>query len=509
MQVIGEIIKKAIDLGEKLNRNKSPYEQQQEVLYHLLDKAKNTAFGKYYAFEQILASDDPATIFAQKIPYYNYDGIYKEWWCKLREGHKDITWPGLNRYFAVSSGTTSASKYIPVTDEMLDSIRKTAIMQIMSLARYDLPPEFFEKQIMMLGSSTDLKENDGFLEGEISGISASRLPFWFKNFYKPGEEISGIADWDERVQKIAEKAREWDIGSLSGIPSWIELMLKKVIEYHQVDNIHDIWPNLSVYTPGGVAFEPHRKSFEKLLAHPLIYMDTYLASEGFLAFQGRPDTKSMELALGNGIYFEFVPFTPDNITNEGSVNPNAAALTIDQVVEGQEYILLISTVSGAWRFMIGDTIAFTDVEKAEIKITGRTKFFLNVVGSQLSVHQMDKAMEAIQEKFDLAIPEYTVAAVQQEGEYIHHWCLGVKEGKAEEGQVAEYLDQYLQENNKNYKVARSKALKGVKTSLIAADLFYDYNEKQKKKGGQVKFPRVMEEKDFRDWENFAFVSKAT
>jgi hypothetical protein len=502
MQVIGEIIKKAIDLGEKLSASKSPADAQREVLKQLLDKAKNTAFGKYYGFELILDSDDPAAAFADKIPYHDYDAIYGEWWSKIREGHKDITWPGINQYFAVSSGTTSASKYIPVTDEMLECIRKTAIKQIMSLAKHDLPPEFFEKQIMMLGSSTDLKENKGFLEGEISGISASRIPFWFKNFYKPGLEISSIANWDERIQQIAEHAREWDIGSLSGIPSWIELMMKKVIEHHQVANIHEIWPNLSVYTPGGVAFEPHRKTFEKLLAHPLTYIDTYLASEGFLAFQSRPDTDAMELVLDNGIYFEFIPFHPDNLTESGAVKPEANALTIDQVEEGKDYILLISTVSGAWRYMIGDTVAFTDMEKAEIKITGRTKFFLNVVGSQLSVHQMDKGIEAVQELFQVIAPEYTVAAVEVDGEYIHHWYLGLEEGKADESALAEFLDGHLQENNKNYKVARSKALKGVQVSLVSAARFYDYNEKQKKKGGQVKFPRVMKEKDFREWEEF-------
>lgn len=502
MQVIGEIIKRAIDLGEKLAPSKSPVDAQRDVLKHLLDKAKNTAFGKYYGFELILDSEDPAAAFAEKIPYHDYDTIYDEWWSKIREGHKDITWPGINQYFAVSSGTTSASKYIPVTDEMLEAIRKTAIKQIMSLAKYDLPPEFFEKQIMMLGSSTDLKENDGFLEGEISGISASRIPFWFKNFYKPGLEISSIGDWDERIQQIAEHAKEWDIGSISGIPSWIELMMKKVIGHHQLNNIHEIWPNLSVYTPGGVAFEPHRKTFEKLLAHPLIYIDTYLASEGFLAFQGRPETDAMELVLDNGIYFEFVPFHPDNLTESGAVKPQARALTIDQVEEGKDYILLISTVSGAWRYMIGDTVAFTDVEKAEIKITGRTKFFLNVVGSQLSVHQMDKGNEALQDNFTLVVPEYTVAAVKVDGEYIHHWYLGVEEGQANEEEVARFLDEYLKEHNKNYKVARSKALKNVKISMVPAEHFYAYNEKQKKKGGQVKFPRVMKENDFKEWEDF-------
>ncbi len=503
MAVIGEIIKKAIDLGEKINSNKSPLEMQLEVLDQLLDKAKGTAFGKYYGFDKILDSGNPSELFSEKIPYHNYDQIFEKWWSKIREGHSDITWTGINEYFAVSSGTTSNSKYIPVTEDMLDSIRRTGLKQVMTLSKYDMPADFFERQIMMLGSSTDLKKNNGFLEGEISGITASQIPFWFKNFYKPGEKISSIEDWDERILEIAKHAKEWDIGSISGIPSWIELMMKKVIEYHQVNNIHDIWPNLSVYTPGGVAFEPHRKSFERFLDHPLIYIDTYLASEGFLAFQSEPNSNSMELVLDSGIYFEFVPFLPENMTENGSVNPDAKALRIDEVTEEQDYILVISTVAGAWRYMIGDTVKFTNAKTASIKITGRTKFFLNVVGSQLSVHQMDKGMEAIQQKFDITIPEFTVGAVRRDGEYIHQWYLGIEKGDYEqENEITDFLDDYLQENNKNYKVARSKALKGIKVNLVPVNSFYDFTEKQKKKGGQVKFPRVMKEDDLQKWEEF-------
>lgn len=503
MPVIGELIKKAIELGDKLNWESSAKDMQQGVLKQLLKKGKETSFGKYYGFEQILEADEPGLAFQQEVPYFDYDKIYSEWWYQIRKGHEDITWPGLNRYFAVSSGTTSASKYIPVTDDLLDSIRKTGIGQIMSLSKYDLPADFFQRQVMMLGSSTDLKENGGFLEGEISGISAYHIPKWFQNFYKPGPEISSIADWDERITAIAKNAKEWDIGGISGIPSWIELMMKKVIEYNKVTNIHEIWPNLTVYTPGGVAFEPHRKSFERLLAHPLTYIDTYLASEGFLAFQSRPDTDSMALVLDNGIYFEFVPFTPDNMTESGAVHPEAKAFTIDEVKENVDYILLISTVAGAWRYMIGDTVMFTDKEKAEIKITGRTKFFLNVVGSQLSVHQMDEGLEALQEKFEVTIPEYTVSAIQENGVYIHRWYLGKDSGTVDEKAAAHFLDSTLQQLNKNYKVARSKALQAVEAIVVPANTFYAYSEKRKKKGGQIKFPRVMKEQDFRAWEAFA------
>jgi len=502
MPVIGELIKRAIELGDKFAWESSPKEMQEGVLTNLLKKSKNTSFGKYYGFSGILDAENPMEAFQIEVPYFDYDKIYSEWWCQIRKGHHDITWPGINSFFAISSGTTSASKYIPVTDDMLDSIRKAGISQIVSLSKHNMSADFFERQVMMLGSSTDLTKNEGFLEGEISGISAYHIPKWFQNFYKPGPEISSISDWDERIEVIAKEAKDWDIGSISGIPSWIELMMKKVIEYHNLDNIHDIWPNLQVYTPGGVAFEPHRKSFEKLLARPLTYIDTYLASEGFLAFQSRPDTDSMALILDNGIYFEFVPFTPDNLSESGAVHPEAKALTIDQVEENVDYILLISTVSGAWRYMIGDTVMFTDKERAEIKITGRTKFFLNVVGSQLSVCQMDDGIKALQDEFDVTVPEYTVAAIQEDGEYIHRWYLGKDMGEVDECKAAEFLDKFLQEHNKNYKVARSKALKDVELKVVPSDTFYAYSEKQKKKGGQVKFPRVMKEEDFREWEAF-------
>ena len=269
------------------------------MLNNLLKTAEHTEFGQHYQFNRIMRAMMPRRTFAEMVPVHDYHQLYDQWWHRVVSGEDNVTWPGRPQYLALSSGTTgNTSKRIPVTDEMLVAIRNTGIQQVTSLANFNLPPQFFEKEIMMLGSSTDLQRNNGFLEGEISGISASNIPAWFKGYYRPGDDIARIADWDQRVLKIAEQARDWDIGALSGIPSWIELMLKKVIEYHGLRNIHEIWPNLSVYTPGGVAFEPYRKSFEKLLAHPLIYLDTYLASEGFLAFQNRPDTTANDVGSG-------------------------------------------------------------------------------------------------------------------------------------------------------------------------------------------------------------------
>lgn len=503
MAVIGEIIKRAIEVADKFITNSNPVDAQKEVLYELLSKARNTSFGLYYDFRSIMDKKDIRKAFAREVPYHSYDKMYNEWWQQIIEGKEDITWPGAVDYFAVSSGTTSKKKHIPVTDDMLSSIRRAGIQQIKGVADFDLPPEFFEKEILMFGSSTDLKKVNDHLEGEISGISASQIPFWFEGYYKPGHEIASINDWDERVEALAKEAPNWDIGSISGIPSWIELMIKKVIDYHGVKTIHDIWPNFRVFTSGGVAFEPYRKSFEKLSAKPIVVIDTYLTSEGYLATQTRKETTAMQLITDNGIYFEFVPFVPENVDENGSVKPEAKALNIEEVEEGVEYVLIISTVAGAWRYMIGDTVVFTDVERNEIKITGRTKHYLNVVGSQLSVIQMDRAMQQLEEEFGCDIKEYTVSAVRENAEYRHRWYIGLADGDApDQSEIAVRLDEILQQNNKNYKVARTKALKYVEAKVISAELFTEWTEETKQKGGQVKIPKVMKEQEFKEWENY-------
>jgi len=500
--MIGSVIKGFLDLRDKLATGTDAIAEQQQVLIDLLNTAKDTAFGIHYDFETIQESDNIAKTFSKTIPYFDYDRISKEWWQKVHIGDTDVTWPGRPHYFALSSGTTGkTSKRIPVTDEMISAIRDAGIEQVYALSNFNLPVAFFEKGILMLGSSTALEERDEHKEGEISGISASKIPIWFRGYYKPGEEIAQIDDWDERVQKIAEEAPNWDIGAISGIPSWIELMLQKIIEYHNLENIHEIWPNFQVYTSGGVAFGPYKKSFNALLGKPITIIDTYLASEGFIAFQTRPETDAMQLVTNGGIYFEFVPFSPEYINQDGSLTENAPCHTLSEVELGQDYVLVVSTVAGAWRYIIGDTIEFTDLKRAEIKITGRTKFFLNAVGSQLSVNKLNNAVQDVEEKFAMKIPEYTLCAKRIHGEFHHCWYLGTEDEKNNVA-LAEALDESLKNANKNYKVARSKALKGVQVNTVNPSLFYDWNGKNKKKGGQVKIERVMGEEKFSEWEKF-------
>ncbi|MCK0161569.1 GH3 auxin-responsive promoter family protein [Allomuricauda sp. F6463D] len=502
MAIIGNIIKGVIEARDALSTDASPVEDQKKVLEDLLERAKGTQFGMHYDFASILKSNNMQKMFSDAIPYHDYKTITDKWWNKTIAGEPDVTWPGSPDFFALSSGTTGKkSKRIPVTKDMLDSITRAGRHQVYAMSNFDMPADFFEKEIMMLGSSTNLEERNGKKEGEISGISASNIPFWFKKYYKPGDAIAKIDDWDERVLSIAKNAKNWDIGALSGIPSWMELMLKKVIDYHKVDTIHEIWPNLQAYTSGGVAFDPYEKSFNALLDHPIQIIDTYLASEGFLACQVRPETTAMKLITDNGIYFEFVPFEPQYLNQDGSLTADAPSISLNDVKEEVDYVLIISTVTGAWRYIIGDTIAFTDVERAEIKITGRTKFFLNTVGSQLSVNKLNDAVKHLEEKLSIKVPEYTLCAKRFDDGFYHTWYLGSDENVDEE-KTAEVLDSYLKKANKNYNVARGKALEGVKVNFVPQKMFADWSGANKKKGGQVKMERVMGEERFEEWEDF-------
>ena len=500
MAFYGQIFKTLIGAKRALlpHEPADPVAAQEAQLRNLLETAKDTAFGKYYNFAGLLEAEDVRKAYRKTVPLHDYATMNEKWWKQQRR-NPDITWPGKPEFFALSSGTTGKkSKRIPVTEEMLDCTQSVGRSQVECLANFDLPADLFEKDILMLTSSADLDEKDGWMEGEISGINVSNMPDFMDSVYKPGIEIAQITDWDERVQRIAEEAPKWDVGALAGIPSWMVMMMRKVIEHNGLKNIHEIWPNLQIYTTGGVAFEAYRKSFEALLDHPIIIMDTYLASEGFFAFNARPGTMAMEIALDHGMYFEFIPHDEQGFDATGQLLDKPRVIDFREVQEDKNYALLVSTPAGAWRYMIGDTIRFTDKQKMEIVITGRTKYWLNVVGSQLSEEKLNAAIQDLNDQTDAGVKEFTVGAIPTEdgNDYYHQWVLGVEHDGLEGDDAASLLDEHLKAVNKNYKVAREKALKGIKVKITTAGKLYDFlAEKKNKKGGQIKFPKVMTGED--------------
>ena len=503
MRLVGGLIKRALTLADRIQGlGQTPIDLQRKTLRRLIRKAQFTAFGKHFNFSDILYSSDIIKSFQEHVPFYDYDKIHDEWWYRSLQNKSDITWPGKIRYFALSSGTTGApSKYLPMTDDMIRSIRKAGFKSIFASTRFDLDADFFTKQGLFIGGSTTLKEMDGYFVGDMSGINLKASSLWLSSFSRPGKQIQSIQDWNRRIEIIARNAPKWDIGFISGIPSWVQLMIEKIIAYNKVDNIHDIWPNLQVIVHGGIAFEPHRKAFDALMRKPVVYIDTYLASEGFIAFQNRPDTKAMALILNNGVFHEFIPFNDENFTRDGNLIGKPRAYTVDEVKTGVEYAVVISTCAGAWRYQIGDTVRFTDTIRKELLITGRTKQFLSVTGEHLSVDNMNQGIQYAQDILKTDVKEYTVAAVETETGFAHRWYIGC-EPSVDASTFGQLLDKRLCEVNDDYATERNSVLRDPQVEIVPPQLFLDYMRSQGKIGGQSKFPRVMKTKHFVEWETF-------
>lgn len=505
MPFLGSVIKHAISLRSKMPaifKVSDPEMVQQKELRRLLRRSANTAFGEKYGFNQILKSKDVVAEFQKRVPTYDYNSIFKEWWYRSLNGEAYVTWPGKVKYFALSSGTSEASsKYIPVTSDMLKAIKKTSIKQIFSLARYEFPKEFFEKGILMLGGSTHLQFNGTYYEGDLSGITTKNIPFWFQHFYKPGKRISKERDWPTKLNEIVKRAKDWDIGVIVGVPAWWQILIEKIIDHYKVANIHEIWPNLSIFVHGGVAFTPYKKGFEKLLAKPLTYIETYLASEGFVAFQSRPNTSNMQLVLDNGLFIEFVPFTETNFDEEGNLNPDARVLTISQIEAGVEYALLLSTCAGAWRYLIGDTVKLVSREHNEIVITGRTKHFLNLCGEHLSQENMNMAVKMTEDQLNIEIREFTVSGIKYESMFAHKWFIGT-DTPVDKDKIRDAIDENLKVLNDDYRVERIAAIREVIVEVIPSSVFYDWMRMKGKEGAQNKFPRVIKHKQREEWEDF-------
>ena len=478
----------------------SPRNQQIRVLKKLLRKARFTEFGQKYKFDEILMSKHPGKKFQELVPCYNYNKIYAEWWHKTLEGKPDVCWPGKIKYYALSSGTSeAASKYIPITNDLLQGNKIVMIKHLLSLRNYaDIPVKSIGKGWLTLGGSTDLQKGPGYYAGDLSGITAKKAPFWFQPFYKPGRKIAKQKDWNKKLDEIVAKAPEWDIGFIVGVPAWIQMCMEMIIERYKLNNIHDMWPNLAFFVHGGVSFEPYKKGFQKLLGKPITYIETYLSSEGFIAYQDRQHSRGMRLVTNEHIFLEFVPFDTKNFTSEGELADDAKALMIHEVEEGKDYALLLSTPAGTWRYLIGDTIRFVNKERSEIIITGRTKHFLSLVGEHLSVDNMNKALKLVCEELNICIPEYTVCGEPYGNFFAHHWYVACNDHVNPELLKAK-IDEKLKDLNDDYAVERRSALKEIFLDVLPEEQFMAFMKAKGKVGGQHKFPRVLKGKMLEDW----------
>lgn len=481
------------------------YEIQKGTLKKLLNKAKDTSFGKVHHFSEVLRSDELTTDFMQAVEVGDYLKMLP-WWSRCRLGESDVTWPGKVEHYAVSSGTSDgSSKYIPVTKQMLRAIRRASIRQVLAISQTDVPKDHMAKKWLMIGGSTALEYNGLYYSGDLSGITTGQVPIPFQRISKPDPHIRKEKDWQYKIEQITAEAHKWDVGMVAGVPAWVKLLFENIIDKYELDTIHDLWPHFEVYIHGGVSLSPYRKSLDQLMGKPLRYFETYLASEGFVAFQSRQDSNGgMRLLLRNGIYYEFIPFNSQNFTENGDLKPIYSTLSLAEVNDKDEYALIISTCAGAWRYMIGDTIKFTDLSRCEIKITGRTKHFLSLCGEHLSVDNMQRALEIVADEYGEYFEEFTVCGIPHQGFFAHEWFIACDNDALydKSGEIRDKLDMTLKVLNDDYRTERSAALKDIFVRLIPKRYFLQWMERKNKLGSQNKFPRVLKKELLTDWRQF-------
>ncbi|MBL7720160.1 MAG: GH3 auxin-responsive promoter family protein [Flavipsychrobacter sp.] len=505
MALLGNLIARSLRIRKQFKLSvASPQTYQRHTLRQLMERGQYTAFGKHYGFGDMLSQEvDLVAAFQKAVPAFTYNEMYEQWWHRAQKGEENVSWPGKVKYFALSSGTSeSASKHIPVTQDMIKSIKKVGFKQLYSMTEFPIPSRSFEKGILMLGGTTTLFEKGDYYEGDMSGISAKNMPKWMSSlFYKPGQKISKRQKWEDRIKLIVRKAPEWDVATVCGVPAWVQIVFEEIIKYHKVKHIHEIWPNLSIYIHGGVAFEPYRDSFKRLLGKPITFIETYMASEGSFGFTTRPNAEGIKLVLNVGIFFEFVPFTEANFDEDGNPRPNPKTLTIWEVNEHTEYAVMISTCSGAWRYIIGDVVRFTNAQEHEIIIVGRTKQFLSLCGEHMSVDNMNKAIDVASQKLGITVREFAVAGFKHNNLFAHRWYVGCDDA-CDAAQMKEVIDHTLCEINDDYEVERTSALKEVFVEVLPSKVFYDYMRSIGKEGGMNKFPRVLKGVQLANFEQY-------
>lgn len=471
-----------------------PFDIQQETLLYLLRRARNTSWGEKYNYDKINSVED----FQQNVPLQTYEDI-KPWIDRLREGEPDLLWPGEVKWFAKSSGTTSdKSKFIPVTREALEDCHLRGPKDVFAIYIKNYPETkvLYGKTLTLGGSHRINNFSNNSYYGDLSAILIENVPFWTDFIRIPPAEIALIEEFEEKIEQIIETSLDQNVTSLAGVPSWYLVLLKRILEKTGKKNILEVWPNLEVFTHGGVNFEPYREQYKKLIpSENMHYMETYNASEGFFAIQDDPSRHDMMLMLDYGVYYEFIP-----MSEFGAENPKV--LTLEQVELNENYALVISTNAGLWRYIIGDTIQFTSKNPYRLKITGRTKHFINAFGEEVIVDNAENALQTACQKTGAIISEYTAGPVfmgdNQKG--AHQWIIEFEKDPPDMNEFARELDKRLQELNSDYEAKRYKnlTLEMLHLTVAPRGTFYLWMKNRGKIGGQNKIPRLSNNRKYLD-----------
>ncbi len=471
-----------------------PVEIQNETLLSLLNSAANTEWGKKYDYANISSVDD----FKNNVPLQDYDDI-KPFVDRLRKGEKDLLWPGEVKWFAKSSGTTSdKSKFIPVTKEALEDCHLLGPRDIFSLYIRTYPEtKVLKGKTITLGGSHQVNNfSNNSYYGDLSAIIIENVPFWTDFLRTPSTEIALIEEFEEKIDKIIDTTLDQNITSFSGVPSWYLVLFKRVLEKTGKQNVLEIWPNIEVFFHGGVNFEPYREQYKKLFpSEQMHYIDSYNASEGFFGIQDNPHRNDMLLMLDYGIYYEFIP-----MSDWGMENPRV--LTLEQVELDENYAIVISTNAGLWRYIIGDTIKFTNKYPFKIKVTGRTKHFINAFGEEVIIENAERAIQIACHHSHAIVDEYTAGPIfmgdNQKG--AHQWIIEFDVAPKDLDHFTRILDNSLKTINSDYEAKRHKnlALEMPHITSVPKGTFYKWMKIRGKIGAQNKIPRLANDRKYLD-----------
>ncbi|MFA5618862.1 MAG: GH3 auxin-responsive promoter family protein [Weeksellaceae bacterium] len=471
---------------------KNPVETQENVLFNNLSKARNTEYSIRFGFSEIGSYEE----FRSHVPLVKYED-FQHYIERAREGEPDVFWPGKIKWFAKSSGTTNAkSKFIPISDESLDECHYAAGKMMFAIYLNNHPnTEIFFNKNLRLGGSSEIYQEYDTLFGDLSAILIDNLPFYAELRNSPSKQVSLMSEWETKIEAISKEVITEDIGCLTGVPSWMLVLLNRVLEETGKEKLDEVWPMLEVFFHGGISFKPYEEIYRSLTTKKLNFYEIYNASEGFFAIQDRSDSKDMLLLLDNGIFYEFIPM-------DEFESGNPTAIPLSEVQIGKNYAIVITTNGGLWRYVIGDTVKFTSTDPFRVEVTGRTKHFINAFGEELIIENAESGIREACKATGAIVKEFTAGPIFMEGREkgAHEWIIEFEKHPQDIAQFSQILDQSLQSLNSDYEAKRYKniTLNPLKLNVARKDLFFDWMKSLDKLGGQNKVPRLSNTREYLD-----------
>ena len=470
---------------------KYPNEVQEELLMNLIRRAENTVIGAQYDFSSITSY----TTFSERVPVSTYEDL-QPLIERTRQGEQNVFWDAPIKWFAKSSGTTNAkSKFIPVSNDALEDCHYKGSKDLLCLyLNNNEDSDMFLGKSLRLGGSSQIYEDKETLFGDLSAILIENMPIWAEFSSTPSNKISLMSEWEQKLTAIINETKNENVTSFAGVPSWMLVLMNRMLEETGKGNLLEVWPNLEVYFHGGVSFEPYREQYQKLLPKSdFKYYEIYNASEGFFAIQDLNDSSDLLLMLDYGIFYEFIPMDTFG-------TPNQKVIRLAEVELFKNYAVVITTNSGLWRYLIGDTVRFTSLNPYRIRVSGRTKHHINVFGEELMVENTDQAIAKACQLTQTEVVDYTVAPIFMEGKEkgAHEWMIEFKKNPTDIDQFRTILDDTLQSLNSDYEAKRynNMTLNPLVINLARPNLFYDWLKERDKLGGQHKIPRLSNQREY-------------